>query len=254
MNQWIRFAARGAKKIFFFYGADSVHLAPSDGNASRRRASEGGIFSRAVLNSKYLEAELDQSLQLESLWQYIRDNMTTYEREQKLAYAGGGGGGGGGGDTSSPPTAQTEPSSEENSTQPATGPVADRNTRDVSDPWKDPERVVIATALLGFSDAFYLGEDEDNIQGASTDACPDTNPYLQTTCGIRDAEVSFGDTVVSVEHMGLFRASETITFDRCVHYKSSASMIRRLWTGDERTDYSPNLKVLSAAETCFKSI
>jgi len=76
------------------------------------------------------------------------------------------------------------------------------------------------------------------IIGAAYDVCPDTNPYLQTTCGVRDSHVLFGDSIVSVEHLGLFRASETITFDRCVHSKPAASTVRKLWTGQEDTRFS----------------
>jgi hypothetical protein len=105
---------------------------------------------------------------------------------------------------------------------------------------------LLGVALNGYVDSFFLGSESQNYQGAPTDICPDNNPYLQTTCGVRDAFVTHGDAIVSVEHLGIFSSTETLLLTRCVIPKKAVATLRRLWrnTTDE----------FSAAEYCCFSI
>jgi hypothetical protein len=69
--------------------------------------------------------------------------------------------------------------------------------------------------------------------GAAGDICPDMNPYLQTTCGVRDPFVIHGDAIVSAEYLGLFGTSETLLLSRCVISKASVAAVRGLWSSSK---------------------
>lgn len=111
---------------------------------------------------------------------------------------------------------------------------------------RDSHPILLGVVLIGYVDEYFLGSEAQNYQGTPEDICPDNNPYLQTTCGVRDPSVAYGDAIVSVEHLGIFATTETLILTRCVIPKKAVSTLRKLWknTTDE----------FSASEFCCFSI
>lgn len=88
---------------------------------------------------------------------------------------------------------------------------------------------LLGSALLSYSDIYYLGRGITYYHGGLGDICPDKNPYLQTSCGGVDRNILYGDTFYSVERMGLYDQYETIMYFRCVSPGLAAKTVKRLW-------------------------
>jgi hypothetical protein len=88
---------------------------------------------------------------------------------------------------------------------------------------------VVGGALQGYADSWYLGASETAYVGSGKDICPDRNPYIQSSCGVSDPNVVYGDNLVSVEHMGVMKDHETIWYTRCVEVTPASKLIQSRW-------------------------
>lgn len=88
---------------------------------------------------------------------------------------------------------------------------------------------LMSGAIQGFSDSWFLGQDSNYFQGGTDDVCPDKNPYLHTSCGGTDSDISYGDKYYSIEHLGIFDQYETIYYFRCIQPTNTSLMIQKRW-------------------------
>lgn len=88
---------------------------------------------------------------------------------------------------------------------------------------------LMSGAIQGFADSWFLGQDSNYFQGGTDDVCPDKNPYLHTSCGGTDSDISYGDRYYSIEHFGIFDQYETIYYFRCIQPTNTTHMIQKRW-------------------------